>query len=106
MKLKSLIAIGVFSLSILSAKSYEIILDSAAKAGNLDLKAGKYNVNLDASKVRFTDVNSGKSVETTAKIVSADKKFASTTIDTKQLNGATQINEIDLGGTKTMVQFE
>jgi len=106
MKLKSLIAIGVFSLSILSAKSFEIILDSAAKAGNLDLKAGKYNVNLDASKVRFTDVNSGKSVETTAKIVSADKKFPSTTIDTKQINGATQINEIDLGGTKTMVQFE
>jgi len=106
MKLKSLIAIGVFSLSILSAKSYEIILDSAAKAGNLDLKAGKYNVNLDASKVRFTDVISGKSVETTAKIVSADKKFDSTTIDTKQVNGATQINEIDLGGTKTMVQFE
>jgi hypothetical protein len=106
MKLKSLIAIGVFSLSILSAKSYEIILDSAAKAGNLDLKAGKYNVNLDASKVRFTDVTSGKSVETTAKIVSADKKFDSTTIDTKQVNGATQINEIDLGGTKTMVQFE
>ena len=46
MKLKSLLAIGVFSLSILSAKSFEIILDSAAKAGNLDLKAGKYNVNL------------------------------------------------------------
>jgi predicted ThiF/HesA family dinucleotide-utilizing enzyme len=107
MKLKSLIAIGVFSLSILSAKSFEITLDTAAKAGNLDLKAGKYNVNLmEASKVRFTDVTSGKSVETTAKIVSADKKFASTTIDTKQVNGATQINEIDLGGTKTMVQFE
>ena len=106
MKLKSLIVIGVFSLSILSAKSYEIILDTAAKAGNLDLKAGKYNVNLDASKVRFTDVNSGKSVETTAKIVSADKKFDSTMVDTKQVNGATQINEIDLGGTKTKVQFE
>jgi hypothetical protein len=106
MKLKSLIVIGVFSLSILSAKSYEIILDTAAKAGNLELKAGKYNVNLDASKVRFTDVNSGKSVETTAKIVSADKKFDSTMVDTKQVNGATQINEIDLGGTKTKVQFE
>jgi len=106
MKLKSLIAIGVFGLSMLSAKSYEIILDNAAKAGNLDLKAGKYNVNVDASKVCFTDVNSGKSVETTAKIVSSDKKFDSTMIDTKQVNGATQIDEIDLGGTKTKVQFE
>ena len=106
MKLKSLIAIGVFGLSILSAKSYEIILDNAARAGNLDLKAGKYNLNLDASTVRFTDVNSGKSVETTAKISSVDKKFDSTMVDTKQVNGATQINEIDLGGTKTKVQFE
>jgi len=45
-------------------------------------------------------------VETTAKIVSSDKKFDSTMIDTKQVNGATQIDEIDLGGTKTKVQFE
>jgi len=106
MKLKSLIAVGLFSVSLLSAKSYEVVLDNATKAGNVDLKPGKYNLTLQDNKVRFTDSNNGKSVEADAKIMNADKKFSATTVDTKQVNGQTQIDEIDLGGTKTKVQFQ
>ena len=106
MKLKLMLAFSVFGLSLLSAKSYEIILDNTSQAGSAELKAGRYNLSLENTKVRFTDVNTGKSVETQAKIVNADKKFENTLVDTKQVNGATQINEIDLGGTKTKVEFE
>jgi len=103
---RSLTLFAVFGLSILSAKSYEILLDSPVKVHDMDLKPGKYSISLmDDSKIRFTDAN-GKSVEASAKVSTADKKFQSTLVDTKQVNGATQIDEIDLGGTKTKLLFE
>jgi len=103
---RSLILFTGLCLSIASAKTYEITLDSAVKAGSVELKAGKYNLALmEDSKIRFTSAN-GQSVETSAKLSTVDKKFPSTQIDLKQLNGVSQINEIDLGGTKTKIQFE
>jgi hypothetical protein len=103
---RSLILFTVLCFSIASAKTFEITLDSTVKAGGVELKAGKYNLALmEDSKVRFTSAT-GQSVETSAKLSTADKKFSSTTIDLKQMNGASQINEIDLGGTKTKIQFE
>ncbi|MBV9508378.1 MAG: hypothetical protein JO323_25590 [Acidobacteriia bacterium] len=104
--LRMLTLFAAIGLSIASAKSFDITLDSAAKAGNLDLKAGKYTLAvMDDSKVRFTNA-SGQTVEASAKVSTSDKKFQNTLVDTKQVNGAMQINEIDLGGTKTRVQFE
>ena len=103
---RSLILFAVFSLSIAGAKTFEITLDSAVKAGSVELKPGKYNlVLMEDSKVRFTSAN-GQTLETNAKLSTADKKFPSTQIDLKQMNGADHINEIDLGGTKTKIQFE
>jgi len=103
---RSLILFTALGLSIASAKSYEIILDNAAKAGSIDLKPGKYNVAvMEDAKIRFTDA-AGKAIEASATVSSADKKFQNTVVDTKQVNGTTTINEIDLGGTKTMIRFE
>jgi hypothetical protein len=108
MKWKMTLVAMVFGASLASARSYEIILDNPSMAGNVELKPGKYNLNLvpDGSQVRFTDMESGKSFETTAKIENADKKFGQTMVDTKQVNGEEQIQEIDLGGTRTRVEFQ
>jgi hypothetical protein len=104
--IRSLFLFAALGLSVLSAKSYEIMLDSPVKVGNMDLRAGKYNVSLmEDSKIRFTDAT-GKSVEASGTVSNVDKKFQSTLVDTKQVNGATQIEEIDLGGTKTKIMFE
>lgn len=103
---RSLLLFAVLGLSLVSAKTFEITLDTPAKAGSVDLKAGKYNlVLMEDSKVRFTSAN-GQAVETPAKTSTVEKKFSATQIDLKQVNGAAQINEIDLGGTKTKIQFE
>ncbi len=101
-----LFAVVVFGLSIASAKSYQIKIDNACKAGNVELKPGTYSVQLDASKVRFTDVDSRQTVEADAKVVTADKKYNQTLVSTKQVNGAMQISEIDLGGSKTRLEFQ
>jgi len=106
MRLKSLVVFAILGLSVASAKTFQITLDSMSKAGSAELKPGTYDVALDASKVRFVDPSTQKAIETTAKIVNVDKKFRYTAVETKQENGGTQIQEIDLGGTKTKIQFE
>ena len=103
---RSLILLAAFGLSIAGAKTFDITLDTAAKAGSVELKPGKYNlVLMEDSKVRFTSAN-GQALETSAKMSTVEKKFSATQIDLKQTNGTAQINEIDLGGTKTKIQFE
>ena len=103
---RSLLLFAFLGLSLAGAKTFEITLDQPAKAGAVELKAGKYNLLLmEDSKVRFTSAN-GQAVETSAKMSTAEKKFSATQIDLKQIGGTAQINEIDLGGTKTKIQFE
>ena len=106
MKMNSLICFALFGLAIASAKSYEISVDTVSKAGDLQLKPGMYKVTLNGDKVKFTDENSGKSVETNATVESNGKnKFDATALETEQVNGVTTIHEIDLGGTPTKVLF-
>jgi uncharacterized protein YdbL (DUF1318 family) len=103
---RSLLLFAALSLSVASAKTFEITLDSPAKAGSVELKAGKYSlVLMSDTMVRFTSAN-GQALETSAKMSTVEKKFSATQIDLKQSNGTALIDEIDLGGTKTKIQFE
>jgi hypothetical protein len=108
MKWKMLLTVMAFGATLASARSYEIILDNPSMAGNVELKPGKYNLSVmpDGSQVRFTEMDTGKSFEANAKIENADQKFSQTRVDTKDVNGEAQIQEIDLGGTRTRVQFQ
>jgi hypothetical protein len=105
MILRSLVAFTVLGLSVAGAKSYDVRLPQAAKAGSVDLKAGNYTVVVDGSKVRFKDSATGKTTEADATVATSDKKFQVTTVDTTQNNGQNTIKEIDLGGTTTKLQF-
>jgi hypothetical protein len=103
---KTLMLFAALGASIASAKSYEITLDNAVSVGDVKLTPGKYSFSvMDESKVRFTASN-GQAVEARAKVSTSDRKFENTMVDTKQVNGSVQVDEIDLGGTKTRVQFE
>lgn len=103
---RSLLLFAALGLSVAGAKSFDVTFDSATKVGNVELKAGKYSLAvMDDSKVRFTNTN-GQAVEASAKVSTTEKKFQNTQIDMKQVNGTAQVNEIDLGGTKTKIQFE
>jgi len=105
MKLRSVVVFTMLGLSIAAAKTYEITIDNEMKAGTVTLKPGKYNLKVNEAKVMFTD-DAGKSVEATGKLVTTGKKFDNTIVDSKQVNGVAEIQEIDLGGTKTKIQFE
>lgn len=103
---RSLVLFAVLGLSLAGAKTYDVTFDTATKVGSVELKAGKYSLAvMDDSKVKFTSSN-GQAVEASAKVTTGDKKFEATQIDLKQINGTAQVNEIDLGGTKTKILFE
>jgi hypothetical protein len=103
---RSLLLFTALGLSIASAKTYDITLDTTTKVGSVELKPGKYSLEvMDNSKVRFKASN-GQAVEASAKVSTTEKKFQATQIDLKQVNGTAEVNEIDLGGTKTKILFE
>ena len=106
MKAKYFLAFAIFGASLAGAKNYEIVLNGPAKVGNLDLKPGKYGLTVDSSKVRFVQAGNGKSMETDGTVVNSQKKYKDTVINTKQIDGANHISEIELGGTSTKIQFE
>ena len=106
--MKKLLAIGVLavsSLSILSAKTYELTLSTPTKAGSVELKAGQYRLKVDGENAIFTDVNNAKSFTTPVKIVVTDTKFDETMVQSKKDGDTDRIEEIDLGGSKTKLGF-
>jgi hypothetical protein len=103
---RTLLLFAALGLSVAIAKSYDITLDTATKVGSVELKPGKYSLAvMDETKVRFTSA-SGQAIEAPAKVTTTEKKFQATQIDMRQVNGSAQVNEIDLGGTKTKILFE
>ncbi len=105
MKSKWFFSFAILGLSIAGARSYDITLSNASRAGNLQLDPGAYKVALDGSKVRFTAVKTGKEFETTAKVENVNRKFSETAVETKKVDGSDAIQEIDLAGTRTKVEF-
>ena len=111
--MKKLLATGVltiFGLSLLSAgtpraKSYDITIVTITKAGSVQLKPGLYKVKVEGTSAIFTDVNSSKTLSTPVKIETGDKKFDDTTVQITNEGGTARLDEIDLGGSKTKLEF-
>jgi len=98
-------ALAVSSLTIVNAKTYEIILSGPTKAGNVELKAGQYKLKVDGANAIFTDINTAKSFTTPVKVQTGEKKFDDTKVQTTKDGNLNKIEEIDLGGSKTKLGF-
>src|ERR1035438_1726262 len=104
MSAKSLLLAGVLaisSISLASAKTYEISLAGPTKAGNLTLKPGQYRLKVDGTTATFTFVETSKQFTTTVKVDTTDKKFDDTRVDAHKEGTTDVIKDIELGGTKT-----
>jgi len=100
MKSIKTLALATLALAAASAAShYTLNLDSTQFAGDKELKAGEYKVEVSGDKAIF---KSGKTViEVPAALQKGDHKYSLTTyqsIDKK-------IQEIDLGGTTSKIVF-
>ncbi len=98
-------AMGLMSMGIASAKSYDVVLSSPAKAGNTELKAGEYKLKVEGSQAVFTDVETSKSLSAPAKVENGNKKFEQTVVETSTGSGMDQLNAIELGGSTTKLEF-
>jgi len=108
MKIKSLLltgALAVATLSIASAKTYDIVLSNPTKAANVSLKAGEYTLKVEGTNAIFTDVETGKTYTAPVKLENATKKFGQTAVDTEKKSDVDHIQTIELGGTTTKVEF-
>jgi len=115
--MKKLLVIGVLALSslsttarsgqrhLLSAKTYEITITAPTKAGSVQLKAGQYKVKVEGSNAIFTEMDSAKSLTTPVKVETCDKKFDDTTVQITKDGDINRLEEIDLGGSKTKLEF-
>ncbi len=104
---KSLLLIGTLALAgIASAKSYDITLAAPAKAGKVQMAAGKYEVKVVGNGFAvFTNVDSGKKFFTLVKVEDAGKKFEQTAVDSKTEGGNKQITAIEFEGSSTMIEL-
>jgi hypothetical protein len=99
------IAALLLGVSLASAKSYTISLSDACKAGQAQLQPGQYTLKLDGNKVVLID-RTGRSIEVTAKVETADRKYGQTAVAVSRADGASRIQWIALGGSKSKVVFE
>jgi len=108
MTAKSLLLVGALTLSSLTlayAKTYEISLSGPTKVGTLNLKPGQYRLKVDGANATFTEVETSKQFTTAVKVNTADKKFEDTRVDADKNNGTDVVKDIELGGTKTKLEF-
>ena len=104
-KVLTISALALFSLSMLSAKTYEILLTAPTKAGSVQLKPGQYSLKVVGSNATFTDQNSSKSFTTPVKVENGDKKYDETKVQSTRSGDTDRLEEIDLGGSKTKLGF-
>jgi hypothetical protein len=108
MKYKSLLIGAAMFLSVVavgSAKSWDIVVDSTAKAGTVQLPAGDYSVKLNGTTAVFRSSDSGKTYTSPVKVEKVAKKYAYTAVENTTKDKTEVIDAIELGGTDTRVQF-
>ena len=99
--------IGVLTLSTLAIagpKSYSVAISAPTKAGSAQLAPGDYKLKVEGTNAIFTDSHR-TSVTVPVKVENADTKFNSTAVDTSNQGGSMQIKSIELGGSKTKLEF-
>jgi hypothetical protein len=105
---KSLIlagAMALFSLTIASAKTYDITLGSPAKAGKMELRAGEYKVKVEGSNAVFKNVDTSETFTAPVKIENTGKKHDYTAVESTKQNGEDKIQAIELGGSDETLEF-
>ena len=97
-------ALATVGLSLASAKSYDITLSEATKAGVVQLAPGTYKVKVEGANAVFTDMK-GKKTSTPIKIENAGRKHDLTAVETTTSNDGAKLQSIELGGSTETIEF-
>jgi hypothetical protein len=108
MKYKSLLTGAALFLSVVavgSAKSWDVVIDSTARAGAMELPAGDYHVRLNGEQAVFTSMESGRKYSVDVTVEKVAKKFDETALESTNQGNLEVIENIRLGGTSTKIDF-
>ena len=97
---------GFLATTASAEETYRISIPSDSKIGVAELRAGDYRVAVGAPKIVFKELKTGKLTELEAKVENVEKKFPNTEIHSKKVDGVSQISEIRIGGSTTIITFE
>ena len=98
-------ALTLSAVAIAGPKTYDVVLPSAAKAGNVQLAPGEYKVKVEGSNAIFMGAQSRESVTVPVKVENAGTKYSATALDTIKQGDSLLITSIELGGSKTKLEF-
>jgi len=98
-----LLALAGFAFA--GSKRYDVTFGSPAVLNGMEVASGQYQLSYDGSKVVLVNSNNHKQFETTATVQNSDKKYNETIVNSKHVDGKDLVNEIQLGGTKTALEF-
>lgn len=107
MTTKSLLSAAVLTLAtftVASAKSYDITIDNAAKAGTASLKPGQYTVKVEKNMAVFT-ASDGKTYTAPVKLDNSASKHGVTSVTMANEKGTEVVKSISLGGSHTTLEF-
>lgn len=99
---------GVLALSVAAfaaSKTYDVKLSGPAQFGGVQLKAGDYKVKVDGANATFSQEGKNKPVTVPVKLEEGQMKYQYTAVETSGVAGAERIDAIELGGTKTRIEF-
>lgn len=101
---KLLLGCGVLSLGVaFGASGHKVTIVDPTWVGQTELKPGNYSVQVEGDKATL---KLGKQVvELPAKMQTSSEKFQFTQLGTKSVDGKSQLQEIDLGGTNSKIVF-
>ena len=97
-------AAALSTLAIAGPKSYSVAISAPTQAGSAQLAPGAYKLQVEGTNAIFTDSHRA-SVTVPVKVENADTKFDSTAVDTSNQSGSRQMKSIELGGSKTKLEF-
>ncbi len=99
------VVLALAAVPLASAKSYNITLDTAARAGAVQLAPGAYSLKLEGNTAILTSSDTGKRFTVPVQVKKADKKFGYTAVETTKTAGADHLNAIDLGGSNVQLDI-
>lgn len=106
MKKTVIVLLALTSFAFAGTKRYDVTFGSPAVLNGMEVESGQYQLSFDGTKVTLVNSNTHKSFETTASSVqTSEKKYSDTIVQSKHQNGKDLVNEIQLGGTKTALDF-
>ena len=102
---KLFLVFALAGFAVAGVKTYPVSLNHPSMVGNTLLRSGEYRLEVDGSQAVFMDLSRHKAAEANVKLDSASKKFQSTEIETRDVDGKTKLEQIRLGGTATILEF-